>query len=133
MFRGEIYGYVNYLQTYFMLPEKTNFFWIDVVCKYWMWLEKHEFESALHITVALFVMHGKWEITCVVLRGYTSLFLLYLVLHRILGLFCSAVWHLVLFPFVALVPSFLTRKPAILMISWVIKGNVYYVLKSCEI
>ena len=59
MFRGEIYGYPNYLQRCFMLPEKTNFFWMDVVCKYGVWLEKRDFESALHMTAALFVMHGK--------------------------------------------------------------------------
>ena len=59
MFRGEIYGYINYLQRYFMLPEKFRFFWMDVMCKYWIWVEKRDFESALHMTAALFVMHRK--------------------------------------------------------------------------
>ena len=36
---------------------KYRIFWMNVVYKFWMWLEKCAFESSLHVKAALFVMY----------------------------------------------------------------------------
>lgn len=68
MYHGEVYGYAHYLQTNYFIPLNVNFFWYDVVCKYWPWLQKHDKLNADKMKPALSVMHAKahsW--TCQVL------------------------------------------------------------------
>lgn len=59
MFRGEIFGYAHFLQTTFMLSQNVEFFWYDVVCKYWPWLNSHDPFISDQMKPALSVMHGK--------------------------------------------------------------------------
>ena len=59
MMYGEIYGYAHYLQTSYFIPKQVEYFWYDVVCKFWPWLEKHDGESAKKMKPALSVMHAK--------------------------------------------------------------------------
>ena len=59
MFYGEVYGYAHYLQLHDMIPRKVTFFWEDVVCRYWPWLNKKDLVSASKMSPALSVMHGK--------------------------------------------------------------------------
>lgn len=37
MYQGEIFGYANFIQLKRMVPANVNFFWEDVVCRYWPW------------------------------------------------------------------------------------------------
>ena len=59
MFRGEIFGYASYLQTYIMSPKKVKFLWYDVICKYWVWLQNKNPFLVDQMKPALSVMHGK--------------------------------------------------------------------------
>ena len=59
MFYGEVYGYAHYIQVTDMVLRKVSFFWEDVVCKYWPWLEKKDPVVATKMKPALSVMHGK--------------------------------------------------------------------------
>ena len=59
MLYSEIYGYAHYLQTAYFIPKKVEFFWYDVVCKFWPWLKKHDGDSEKKMKPALSVMHAK--------------------------------------------------------------------------
>lgn len=59
MMYGEVYGYAHYLQTIYYIPKKVEFFWYDVVCKYWPWLKKNDSETSQVMKPALSVMHAK--------------------------------------------------------------------------
>lgn len=59
MMYGEIYGYAHYMQLNFFLPKNVQFFWYDVVCKYWPWIQKHNKEVSEKMKPALSVMHAK--------------------------------------------------------------------------
>ena len=59
MIYGEIYGYAHYLQVNYFIPEKVEFLWYDVVCKYWPWLKKNDVGAAQKMKPALSVMHAK--------------------------------------------------------------------------
>ena len=59
MMYGEIYGYAHYLQKSYFIPKQVKYFWYDVVCKFWPWLQKHDGESAKNMKPALSVMHAK--------------------------------------------------------------------------
>ena len=41
------------------VPRKVQFFWYDVVCKYWPWLRKNDSGTAQKMKPALSVMHSK--------------------------------------------------------------------------
>jgi hypothetical protein len=56
---GEVYGYAHYLQTTYFIPLHVQYFWYDVVCKYWPWLQKHDNQTAQLMRPALSVMHAK--------------------------------------------------------------------------
>jgi len=58
MMYGEIYGYAHYMQLNFFWPKNVQFFWYDVVCKYWPWIQKHNKEVS-EMKPALSVMHAK--------------------------------------------------------------------------
>lgn len=59
MRHGEVYSYAHFMQVNYFLAHKVQFFWYDVVCKYWPWLEKHDRETAQKMKPALSVMHAK--------------------------------------------------------------------------
>lgn len=59
MFQGEIYGYANYIQAKKMLPAGVQFFWEDIVCRYWKWASKIGREETKTMRPALSVMHAK--------------------------------------------------------------------------
>lgn len=59
MMYGEIYGYAHYMQLNYFLPKNVQFFWYDVVCKYWPWIGKHNKEVTEKMKPALSVMHAK--------------------------------------------------------------------------
>ena len=59
MFQGEVYGYAHFLQCNYFIPKNVEFFWYDVVCKYWPWLEKHDKINKNKMKPALSVMHAK--------------------------------------------------------------------------
>ncbi len=59
MYQGEIYAYPLILQHHFLTPTPVMFFWQDVICKYWPWLERVNEELANAMKPALSVMHGK--------------------------------------------------------------------------
>ncbi|CAB3983368.1 Hypothetical predicted protein [Paramuricea clavata] len=40
MFRGEIYGYSNYIHVHKMVPNNVKYIWQDIICKYWKWALK---------------------------------------------------------------------------------------------
>ncbi|XP_046861275.1 uncharacterized protein LOC124454529 [Xenia sp. Carnegie-2017] len=73
MFRGEIYGYSNYIHVHKMIPNNVKYIWQDIICKYWKWAvkaSKSDESNAHEIKPALSVMHAKahnW--TCQVLWG----------------------------------------------------------------
>lgn len=54
MMYGEINGYAHYLQTAFFIPKKVQFLWYGVVCKYWLWLKKHDKQSVKNMKAAFF-------------------------------------------------------------------------------
>ena len=56
---GEMYGYAHYLQVNYFSPQKVLFFWYDVICKYWPWLQNNDRNSAIVMKPALSVMHAK--------------------------------------------------------------------------
>ncbi|KAJ7337885.1 hypothetical protein OS493_008043 [Desmophyllum pertusum] len=69
MYQGEIYGYAHFLQSQRMFPAGVEFFWEDIVCKYWKWAAKVG-GSEMTMKPALSVMHAKahkWS--CQVLWG----------------------------------------------------------------
>ncbi|XP_044171275.1 uncharacterized protein LOC122955576 isoform X2 [Acropora millepora] len=69
MYQGEIFGYFYFLQSQKMFPAGVNFFWEDIVCKYWKWAGKVG-GSEMTMKPALSVMHAKahkWS--CQVLWG----------------------------------------------------------------
>lgn len=59
MFFGEVYGYAHYLQVNYHVTKKVEYFWYDVVCKYWPWLKKNDKETSQKMKPALSVMHSK--------------------------------------------------------------------------
>ena len=59
MMYGEVYGYAHYLQVNYYITKKVQFFWYDVVCKYWPWLKKNDPGTAQKMKPALSVMHAK--------------------------------------------------------------------------
>lgn len=59
MMYGEVYGYAHYLQVNYYIPKQVQFFWYDVVCKYWPWLKKNDPGTAQKMNPALSVMHAK--------------------------------------------------------------------------
>lgn len=59
MMYGEIYGYAHYLQKTYFIPKKVKYFWYDVVCKYWPWLNKNDREVSEKMKPALSIMHAK--------------------------------------------------------------------------
>ena len=79
MYRGEIFGYAYFLQKYFMAKKEVDFFWYDVVCKYWVWLRERDPFMVDQMKPALSVMHGKvHEASCQVSSpnfSFTSLYL----------------------------------------------------------
>lgn len=69
MFQGELFGYANYIHLKKMIPAGVNFFWEDVVCKYWKWAKKAGGLNGSSMKPALSVMHAKahnW--TCQVIK-----------------------------------------------------------------
>jgi len=58
MYRGEIFGYPHFLQEKRMQPANVQYFWEDVVCKYWKWAERGGILVG-NMKPALSVMHGK--------------------------------------------------------------------------
>ena len=58
MYQGEIFGYAHFLQSQKMFPAGVNFFWEDIVCKYWKWAGKVG-GSEMTMKPALSVMHAK--------------------------------------------------------------------------
>lgn len=58
MYQGEIYGYAHYLQCKKMFPAGVNYFWEDIVCKYWKWAKKVG-GAEMSMKPALSVMHSK--------------------------------------------------------------------------
>jgi len=59
MFHGEVYGYAHFMQVNYFIPKDIEFFWYDVVCKYWPWLEKHDKANYHKMKPALSVFHAK--------------------------------------------------------------------------
>jgi hypothetical protein len=61
MFRGEIYGYANYIRVFKMIPNNTEYMWEDVMCKYWKWAKNIPNNSMEQQSMkpALSVMHAK--------------------------------------------------------------------------
>ncbi|XP_065060557.1 uncharacterized protein LOC135687817 [Rhopilema esculentum] len=64
MFAGEQYGYALYLHKELMSNFNIQFFWQDIMGKYWPWLEKvstrtPELSHLLSMSTALSVMHAK--------------------------------------------------------------------------
>ncbi|CAB3998115.1 Hypothetical predicted protein [Paramuricea clavata] len=59
MMRGEIYGYAHYMQVNHYINPTVDFFWYDVVCKYWPWLGKCDKKTQQLMKPALSVMHAK--------------------------------------------------------------------------
>ena len=59
MYQGEIYGYAHFIQSKKMLPAGVNFFWEDIVCKYWKWAAKVGGSETRVMKPALSVMHAK--------------------------------------------------------------------------
>lgn len=59
MMYGEVYGYAHYQQIKYNVPRKVQFFWYDVLCKYWPWLRKNDSGTAQKMKPALSVMHSK--------------------------------------------------------------------------
>lgn len=88
MFYGEIYGYAHYLQKEYLLSRSVDFFWCDVICKYWPWLKKKD-SFAAAMKPALSVMHAKahsWS--CQVVEYYCCKF--YYCGNNVQGLFFIA-------------------------------------------
>lgn len=56
---GEVYGYAHYLQVNYYIPKNVEFFWYDVICKYWPWLKKDDPATSKKMSPALSVMHAK--------------------------------------------------------------------------
>ena len=54
-----VYGYAHYMQLNYFLPKNVQFFWYDVVFKYWPWIGKHNKEVTEKMKPALSVMHAK--------------------------------------------------------------------------
>lgn len=59
MKHGEVYGYAHYMQKEYYLSRTTQFFWYDVICKYWPWLRKNDLTTSQKMKPALSVMHAK--------------------------------------------------------------------------
>ncbi|XP_028410581.1 uncharacterized protein LOC114533276 isoform X3 [Dendronephthya gigantea] len=59
MKHGEVYGYAHYMQKEYYLRRTTQFFWYDVICKYWPWLCKNDVTTSQKMKPALSVMHAK--------------------------------------------------------------------------
>lgn len=59
MFQGELYGYANFIHQKKMIPASVNYFWEDIVCKYWKWAEKAGGLENCGMKPALSVMHAK--------------------------------------------------------------------------
>lgn len=64
MFAGEQYGYTLFLHNELSTTLKMQFLWLDIMCKYWPWLEKVArklpvMSSLLNTKSALSVLHAK--------------------------------------------------------------------------
>lgn len=61
MYRGEMYAYPHYLHVNFMLPNRVQYMWQDVICKFWPWATKQQKYplATQEIKPALSVMHAK--------------------------------------------------------------------------
>lgn len=59
MFQGELYGYANFIHQKKMIPAGVNYFWEDIVCKYWKWAGKAGGLENCNMKPALSVMHAK--------------------------------------------------------------------------
>ena len=60
MFQGELYGYAHYILAKKFLEKPLNFFWQDIMCKFWKWAQKSDPAfSGYHIKPALSIMHAK--------------------------------------------------------------------------
>lgn len=69
MMYGEVYGYAHYLQVNYYLPKQVQYFWYDVVCKYWPWLKKNDPGTSQKMKPALSVMHSKAHVSHVRYRN----------------------------------------------------------------
>lgn len=60
MFRGELYGYAHYILAKKFAEKPLEFFWQDIMCKFWKWAQKSDpaFDH-YQIKPALSVMHAK--------------------------------------------------------------------------
>ena len=73
MMYGEIYGYAHYLQTSYFIPKLVEYFWYDVVCKFWPWLQKHDGESSKKNETSIICSAHVRQGTLVVFSGRWSL------------------------------------------------------------
>lgn len=62
MMYGEVYGYAHYLQVNYYIPKNVEFFWYDVICKYWPWLKENDSATSKKMSPALSVMHVKAQV-----------------------------------------------------------------------
>ena len=73
MKQGEIYGYPYHLQSTFMKDKKVKFFWSDVACKYYPWLQKIDIGLSEVMTPALSVMYAKAHSSSCQVKVYVHL------------------------------------------------------------
>lgn len=59
MMYGEVYGYVYYFQVNYYIFKNVEFFWYDVICKYWLWLKKNDLVIFKKMSLVLLVMYVK--------------------------------------------------------------------------
>lgn len=65
MFQGELYAYSLYLQRHHMQENSVQFMCIDIACKYWVWLEKHDRQLATIMKPIIGAMHSKkHQVSC---------------------------------------------------------------------
>ena len=61
MFRGEIYGYANFIRVHKMIPNSVEYMWENIICKYWKWAKSipDNGMGQQNMKPALSVMHAK--------------------------------------------------------------------------
>lgn len=59
MKRGELYGYALFLIKNFMVPNRVEFVFADVMCKLWKFLKRVAPKVCSEVKGALSVMHAK--------------------------------------------------------------------------
>lgn len=60
MYQGELYGYAHYILAKKFSEKPLNFFWQDIMCKFWKWAQKSDPAfNDYQIKPALSVMHAK--------------------------------------------------------------------------